>query len=118
MALLAPAGGSAAGRSEEAAPPRAGRAPPSPQRRWKKRQADQKMQPGPGEAGPPPAQSVDEKGARRPADRTGEAGKQRDAGDRIAGVTAIETGHGGKGRLVEAETHADADDRPAYDQPG
>ena len=55
--------------------------------------------------------------AGRPADRAGEAGDKRDAGNGIARVAAVQAGRGGKGRLVEAEAHADADDRPGERQP-
>ena len=52
--------------------------------------------------------------AGRPADRAGESGEQRDAGDRIARIAAVEAGDGGERRLVQAEAHADAEDGPGH----
>src|SRR3954469_8441990 len=78
------------------------------------RQGDDEMQHGPRNARTTPPELLDEVGAGRPTDRTREACEQRDAGDGIAGITPVEPGRSGKGRLIEAEPHTNADDRPRY----
>ena len=52
----------------------------------------------------------------RPADRAGEAGDQRDAGDGVARVAAVHPHQRREGRFVQAAAHADADHEPGRDQ--
>ena len=55
---------------------------------------------------------IDEERACRPADGACEAREQCDACDRIARVTAVETGRRGKCRFIETEAHANAQNHP------
>jgi len=71
------------------------------------------MRSGPCEACGAPAELGIQPAADRPAHRTGEAGKQGDAGDRATRVAAVDAGKRGEGRLVKAQRHADADHQPA-----
>ena len=77
------------------------------------RQRDREVQPGIGEAGPAPADLLDQEGRERPADRAGEAapqGQRRDGGPCLGPVEASE---GGEGGIVQAGAHAEADEEPA-----
>ena len=52
----------------------------------------------------------------RPADRAGKTRDQRDAGDRAARLVAIDAPQRGEGGVVQAKSHADAEQQPGDDQ--
>ena len=61
---------------------------------------------------PPPALKLDQPGLDRHEDRAGEAGHQRDGGERPGALTLEPGGDDGEGRLVEHRRHDHADQRP------
>lgn len=64
------------------------------------------------EARDAPSFMRDEKSAERPANRAGEAAKQRQVGDRAAGALPIEAAERGEAGIVEAARHAQAHEQP------
>ena len=71
-----------------------------------------------GEAGAAPADLFYQQRAKRPADGAGEAAEQRDLGNRAVGAFAVDAAQVGKGRVILAASHADADHDPSGDVDG
>ena len=66
----------------------------------------------PGKAGVAPADRLQAPLGQRPADGAGKSRDQRDPGDRLARLVAVDTAERGEGGVVQAEPHADAEDQP------
>ena len=80
------------------------------------RQADQDMRRRPGKAGVAPADAFQSPGRQRPADGRGKTRDQRDAGDRAARGVAIDASQRAEGGVVQAKSHADAEQKPGDHQ--
>lgn len=76
------------------------------------RQPDDDVRCSPREAGLPPADRFEPDRAEGPADRTGEAGDQRYAGDGAPRIAAVDPAQRAEGPVVETETRADAEQQP------
>ena len=76
------------------------------------RQPEHQMQSGPGQAGTAPAPLCLEQCRQRPAHRARKACDQRDAGDRIARLRAVQAHQRREGGLVQTAAHAQADHHP------
>ena len=92
-----------------------------PIRAWQRqieRQADQDVRQRPGVACLAPSDHFKPERAQRPADRAGEAGDQRDAGDRAARILSVDAAERSERGVVKAEAHADTEQQPrSHHQP-
>src|SRR5262245_53713298 len=82
------------------------------------RKAQHEIERGPDEARIAPTHCVVQERRYWPAQSRCETRKERDAGDGAARIAAVKGSQRGKSSIVEAERHADAENRPGAEETG